>query len=381
MSRATICTRTAGQTDTIVDDVTGIYVPPGDAGAMRAAIERLLDDPGAAARLGAAGRIWVTANADIAVYADRFGAPGWRRGSSVMVPRIGFVLEQTLGHISHAANLRSLIGPDPTIEAVFAPIEYAVEGWFGRVPGYSNWTIRAGLRARRAIRAMRHSGRLDGLFIHTQVPAILSPDTLRRIPTVVSLDATPIQYDELGEHYGHARGSERMEGLKWRANRDCFARAAAVVAWAQWTKDGLADRYEVPPAKIHVIPPGVDYDRWASIGPDGADATRVDGSVRVLFVGGDFARKGGDILLDAIGRLRGEGLDIVADVVTRDEVPPQSGVQVHHGLGPNEPELIALYQQRGRVLPTDARRLPADGAVGGRGSRTAARVHRRRGNR
>lgn len=286
-----------------------------------------------------------------------------------MVPRIGFVLEQTLGHISHAANLRSLIGPDPTIEAVFAPIEYAVEGWFGRVPGYSNWTIRAGLRARRAIRAMRHSGRLDGLFIHTQVPAILSPDTLRRIPTVVSLDATPIQYDELGEHYGHARGSERMEGLKWRANRDCFSRAAAVVAWAQWTKDGLADRYEVPPAKIHVIPPGVDYDRWASIGPDGADATRVDGSVRVLFVGGDFARKGGDILLDAIGRLRGEGLDIVADVVTRDEVPPQSGVQVHHGLGPNEPELIALYQQADVFcLPTLGDCLPMvlseAGAVG-----------------
>jgi glycosyltransferase involved in cell wall biosynthesis len=71
MSRATICTRTEGQADTIVDDVTGIYVPPADVGAMRAAIQRLLDDPDEAARLGAAGRQWVRANADIDLYADR----------------------------------------------------------------------------------------------------------------------------------------------------------------------------------------------------------------------------------------------------------------------------------------------------------------------
>ena len=44
------------------------------------------------------------------------------------------------------------------------------------------------------------------MFVHTQVPAILMPDRLARIPTVVSLDATPIQYDELGAHYGHDTG-------------------------------------------------------------------------------------------------------------------------------------------------------------------------------
>jgi glycosyltransferase involved in cell wall biosynthesis len=286
----------------------------------------------------------------------------------MMVPRIGFVLEQTLGHISHAANLRSLVGADPTIEAVFAPIDFALTGPAAKLPGYRNWTIRAGLRTRRAIRAMRRSGRLDGLFIHTQVPAILSPDTLRRIPTVVSLDATPIQYDELGEHYGHARGGERLERLKWRANRDCFARASAIVAWAAWTKEGLVDRYDVPPSKVHVIPPGVDYERWAAIGPS-EDPARDNATIRVLFVGGDFARKGGDDLLGAVGQLRSRGTDIVVDVVTRDEVPPQQGVQVHHGLRPNEPALIALYQQADVFcLPTLGDCLPMvlseAGAVG-----------------
>jgi glycosyltransferase involved in cell wall biosynthesis len=71
MGRAVVCTRTAGQTDTIVDDVTGVYVPPGDVDALRSAIESLLDDPDRAARLGRAARDWAVAHADVDVYAER----------------------------------------------------------------------------------------------------------------------------------------------------------------------------------------------------------------------------------------------------------------------------------------------------------------------
>lgn len=69
MGRAVVCTRTAGQTDTLVDEVNGVYVPPADVPALRGAIERLLADPATAARLGAAGRAWVVDHADIATYA------------------------------------------------------------------------------------------------------------------------------------------------------------------------------------------------------------------------------------------------------------------------------------------------------------------------
>lgn len=71
MERPVICSLTAGQTDTIIGDVNGLYVRPGDPTALRAAITRLLDDPAEAARLAAAGREWVCANADIEVYARR----------------------------------------------------------------------------------------------------------------------------------------------------------------------------------------------------------------------------------------------------------------------------------------------------------------------
>jgi glycosyltransferase involved in cell wall biosynthesis len=69
MARPVVCTRTAGQTDTIDDGVNGVYVAPGDAPAMRTAIERLLADERARAELGAAARDWTVAHADVAVYA------------------------------------------------------------------------------------------------------------------------------------------------------------------------------------------------------------------------------------------------------------------------------------------------------------------------
>ena len=71
MGRAVICTRTTGQCDTVVDGVNGIYVPPGDEGAMRAAIERLAADPVMAQRLGSAGRQWAEEHADVRIYAAR----------------------------------------------------------------------------------------------------------------------------------------------------------------------------------------------------------------------------------------------------------------------------------------------------------------------
>jgi phosphatidylinositol alpha-1,6-mannosyltransferase len=66
-----VCSKTSGQTDVIEHGVTGLYVDPGDVMALRNAIRLLLDDPSEAGRLGDAGREWVVANADVALYADR----------------------------------------------------------------------------------------------------------------------------------------------------------------------------------------------------------------------------------------------------------------------------------------------------------------------
>ena len=74
MGKTVVCSRTRGQTDVIVDDVTGVYVEPGDRRALREAIDGLLADPARAERLGRAAREYVVRECDVSVYADRLAA-------------------------------------------------------------------------------------------------------------------------------------------------------------------------------------------------------------------------------------------------------------------------------------------------------------------
>ena len=56
MARAIVATKVGGIPDVIVDGETGLLVEPANPVALAHAVRRLLDDPGCAARLGAAGR-------------------------------------------------------------------------------------------------------------------------------------------------------------------------------------------------------------------------------------------------------------------------------------------------------------------------------------
>lgn len=263
--------------------------------------------------------------------------------------RIAFVVEQSLGHVTHAANLRAVVERDETVRARWCPIPYETVGLASRVPVFnSNWTVRAGIRARREIGAAARGGGVDALFVHTQVPAVLSADWLRKIPSVVSVDATPLQYDQLGAFYDHSPGWPPAERLKFLANRRCFKNASAVVAWSEWAKTSLVDDYAVAPDKVKVIRPGVAYDTWSRVVRDGSS----DGPVGILFVGADFARKGGPTLLSAFRLLRAHcaaqsGLELAAElhIVTKTPVATEPGVHVYSNMTPNAPALLELYQR------------------------------------
>jgi len=71
MGKAVICSRTPGQTDVLEDGATGRYVPALDVAALRAAIVRLLEEPAAAASLGANGRREVLRQFSLEHYVSR----------------------------------------------------------------------------------------------------------------------------------------------------------------------------------------------------------------------------------------------------------------------------------------------------------------------
>ena len=71
MGKCVIASKTDGQTDTIVDGVTGVYVPPGDPAALRGAISGLLADPERVRAIGRAARQFIEKNAGLDVFVQR----------------------------------------------------------------------------------------------------------------------------------------------------------------------------------------------------------------------------------------------------------------------------------------------------------------------
>lgn len=55
LGRPLVASRVGGLAESVLDEATGLLVPPGDADALASALERLLDDRALAERLGAAG--------------------------------------------------------------------------------------------------------------------------------------------------------------------------------------------------------------------------------------------------------------------------------------------------------------------------------------
>lgn len=257
--------------------------------------------------------------------------------------RIGFIIEKALGHVTHGKNLQRYVPQDAEVEAHWVLPEWEPHELLANLPLYkSNWTVRAGLQTRRALADLHRRTPLDALFFHTQVTAVLSPDWLRRIPSIVSLDATPLQYDTLGDSYQHVAGPQWVERWKWYLNRDCFRAARHLVTWSEWAKKGLVDEYGVPAGKITVISPGVDVQAWEC--PE--REPRPGGPVKILFVGGDFRRKGGHVLLEAFRQLHqnhSSQIPVELHLVTRDPALAEPGVFVYNDLSPNSASLKQLY--------------------------------------
>ena len=214
--------------------------------------------------------------------------------------------------------------------AQFAPvhIDYREPGVL-RAP----WAVRGSIEA---WHLLRQAPPADATFFHTQTVSLLARQASCGRPYVVSVDATPAQMDELGAWYSHRKGSVAAEALKKRWYRHVFSAAAGIVAWSQWAADSLVADYGVRPADVRVVAPG------ASPGFFNLE-TRPQGSspVRILFVGGDFERKGGPLLLRAFERLRGI-VELV--LVTSARVPERAGVRVVGDATPGSAKLMAAYE-------------------------------------
>jgi glycosyltransferase involved in cell wall biosynthesis len=118
--------------------------------------------------------------------------------------------------------------------------------------------------------------------------------------------------------------------------------------WSRWAKDSLVKDYLVDADRVTVLHPGTTISNFPD--PE-ANGPRKPGPLRLLFVGGDFKRKGGDLLLDVYrSHFRGR---CELHLVTGAEVEKEEGVHVYRGVKPHSPELLGLYADADAfVLPT-----------------------------
>lgn len=254
-----------------------------------------------------------------------------------MKARVGFVIEQALGHVAYGMSLRNALAPRDDIEVVWIEVPYERRG-LTRLPPFGNWTVRGSLRARRLV-ARAHAERpLDALFLHTQTISLFSGGLMRRIPTLLSLDATPLNLDTLAGPYDHAVAPAPVERLKRSLQRRTWRYARAYTTWSQWAKDSLVRDYDVAARDVTVVHPGTMLANFPRRDPAPRDAAR---PLQVLFVGADLHRKGGDLLIDVCGSLHGA---VELHLVTKSVVPASPGVRVYHDVRPHSPELLALYR-------------------------------------
>lgn len=184
------------------------------------------------------------------------------------------------------------------------------------------------------------------LITNTHKPVVFCHDLVSKLPTAMSMDATPLQFDRLGYFVDSTDRVRSARRAKYLLIRSLFQRAAALLPWSTWVAQSLVSEYGVERDRVFVVPPGIDTNFWAPVSkPDRVKA-------EIVFVGGDFERKGGNDLL-AWHRRSGRGRARLT-VVTRSDLDDEPDLRVVRAAN-NSPELRELVRTADMfVLPTRA---------------------------
>jgi starch synthase len=253
--------------------------------------------------------------------------------------RVHFVNENIGGHATMHAHVRAALAEDESVAASFfdVPPRHGLERLAGaRIPGLAQLDadfqpLRAQLSRSAVVR--RHLSGLneppDALHLYTHNAALLSIDYMRRVPSVVSLDATsrqnayripgrrPTRFTPLG-----VAGIVPLE-------RRVYKTARRIATHSKWAADSVVS-YGIDPAKIEVIPFGITV-------PEPKPRTRDDETPAIVFVGRSMARKGGWRLVDIWKQRLAESSRLT--LVTMEDVAPAPGLEVLNDLRPGDGQI------------------------------------------
>jgi glycosyltransferase involved in cell wall biosynthesis len=198
------------------------------------------------------------------------------------------------------------------------------------------------LRARAAMRRELSGWPADVVHVHSQSVAMLAGPRLAGAPLVLSLDATVGDWARMPAWRRGGRHADASLAPSRALERRTLRAAPLVLAWTEWARRAV--ERDAPGANVTAHHPGLDLELFRP-------AQRRERALpRVLFIGGRFAEKGGEDLLQALGGDLGHSVEL--DIVSAAAVAPRPGVRVHR-LIPGDPRLLDLHQQADLLcLPT-----------------------------
>lgn len=267
--------------------------------------------------------------------------------------RFGFVLTTAAGNMTRYLNLRKYSERDIEVECSWAPVSHYLDpDPLRHMPHFLRTRLIVNIQAQPVMSRM---SQMDAIMFHAFEPytlAALRNRFCRRPLIVWSQDnpPQPVSPDSI-RYCADSHPSDRRSTLRFWLDRWCLRHTALCFPFSKWAGDRLIETCGVAPARVHAINVGLDLELWPYL-PYPKKSLKSRPSI--LFVGGNFVRKGGDLLLDVYCRHFSELADL--HLVTKEppvQVPAR--VFVHTDLGPNDPRLRQLYANADLlVLPTRA---------------------------
>lgn len=195
-----------------------------------------------------------------------------------------------------------------------------------------------GVGLHRAVSRARKEGRR--ILFQGISPALFALPACRRSDTCLVTDWTRKLYEPLC-------GSRLSSPLVTIIHRQVLASQKYVFGLTQAVVDEIHEDYGIPAPRIKKVRLPLSFD-LETFEPSPRCA---DGRMRLLFVGNDLRRKGGDALLSWFRRRALPDVDLT--MVTNDPVDACPRVTVRRGIRYATPEHVAIYRAHDvLVLPT-----------------------------
>ena len=267
---------------------------------------------------------------------------------------VAFLNENTLGHTSYLPRFAEALRARPELGVVPHVIDVlplpphlrrlgdtSIRGL--RKVGLdfqgTRWRIAISRHAREQLEVLRHQIDVDAVVVNTQSAGLALGDLPGTVPIFVALDATFRQLAD-SPWFGPNRLSRWLQPLTLRCllrrERELFAGATRLLPWSELAASSLRTEYGFSVDRITVLPPSMKS-------PTRRTPRALPARPQILFLGGDFRRKGGPLLLETFRRHFSGRAEL--HVITQSDVPAEPGVFVHRGIQAGSPEWLARWEQ------------------------------------